>query len=131
LGLVTALKGFLREIQLNGMLSIEFSQKNVPVTIGDEISLCLYRIVQEAIRNVVKHSRATQAFIELIGEPDRVCLRIFDSGVGFNPERINGEKVGLGIVSMQERVRFLEGKINIQSQPDKGTQIDVEIPILS
>jgi PAS domain S-box-containing protein len=131
LGLVTALKGFLREIQLNGMLSIEFSQKNVPVTIGDEISLCLYRIVQEAIRNVVKHSRATKAFIELIGEPDRVCLRIFDSGVGFNPERINGEKVGLGIVSMQERVRFLEGKINIQSQPDKGTQIDVEIPILS
>jgi len=131
LGLVTALKGFLREIQLNGMLSIEFSQKNVPVTIGDEISLCLYRIVQEAIRNVVKHSRATKAFIELIGEPDRVCLRIFDSGVGFNPERINGEKVGLGIVSMQERVRFLEGKINIQSQSDKGTQIDVEIPILS
>jgi PAS domain S-box-containing protein len=129
LGLVTALKSFFREWERKGMISIEFSETNIPATLSLEISLCLYRIVQEAIRNVVKHSRATQANIELTGEPGRVCLRVCDSGVGFDPKMIQRKQECLGIVSMQERVRLVGGEITIHSQPSQGTRIDAHIPL--
>ncbi|MFB3062212.1 MAG: PAS domain-containing protein, partial [Candidatus Binatia bacterium] len=115
LGLVTALKSLCREIQDSGEMSIEFSEKNIPKNVSSEISLCLYRIVQEAIRNVVKHSGVTQASVELTGAPHRICLRVCDSGVGFNAEMVNEKKEGLGIVSMKERVRLVGGDITIQS----------------
>ena len=129
LGLVTALKSFCRDIQASGRMSIEFSEKNIPKNVSSEISLCLYRIVQEAIRNVVKHSGVPQASVELTGEPHRICLRVCDSGAGFNAEMVHEKKEGLGIVSMKERVRLVGGDITIQSQPSQGTRIDVQIPL--
>jgi len=129
LGLVTALKSFFREMECKGKVSIEFSATNIPKTLSPEISLCLYRIVQEAIWNVVKHSRVTQANIELTGEPQRVCLRICDSGVGFDPEMTQGKEGCLGIVSMQERIRLVGGEIIFHSQPSQGTRINAHIPL--
>jgi len=129
LGLVTALKSFFREMERKGKVSIEFSCTNVPVILSFEISLCLYRIVQEALRNVVKHSRVTQANVELTGEPQMVCLRICDSGVGFDPEMTQGKEGCLGIVSMQERIRLVGGEITIHSQPSQGTRINAHIPL--
>ena len=129
LGLVPALKSLCREVQDSGRMSIAFSEKNIPKNVSSEISLCLYRIVQEAIRNVVKHSGVPQASVELTGEPHRIRLRVCDSGVGFNAEMVHEKKEGLGIVSMKERVRLAGGDITIQSQPSQGTRIDVQIPL--
>jgi len=129
LGLITALKSFFRDMERKGRVSIEFSETNIPATLSFAISLCLYRIVQEAISNVVKHSRVTQANVELMGEPKTISLRICDSGVGFDPEMTQGKEACLGIVSMQERIWLVGGEIIIHSQPSQGTRINVHIPL--
>ena len=129
-GLISALKSFFRAMEQKGKISIEFSETNIPATLSLDTSLCLYRIIQEAIWNVVKHSKVNQAKVgELTGEPKSVSLCISDSGLGFDPERVMGKEGCLGIVSMQERIRYIGGDILVHSQPSQGTRIDVYIPL--
>jgi signal transduction histidine kinase len=92
--------------------------------------LCLYRIVQEALRNVIKHSGARQASVELQASRDALCLRIADDGRGFNPSMIPSGG-GLGLVSMRERLHLVRGHIVIDSPKSGGTRIDVRIPLSS
>ena len=87
-----------------------------PDTLPDDAALCLYRIVQEALGNVVKHSGAGHAQVELTRSEDAVYLRITDDGVGFDPRLVDGNG-GLGLVSMRERLRYVGGQITIDSQP--------------
>ena len=81
----------------------------MPSPIPDDTALCLYRIAQEALRNVIKHSGARHARVELSGSPDAVSLRIADDGSGFDPGSADG-KEGLGLVSMRERLRLVGGE---------------------
>ncbi len=91
-------------------------------------AICIYRIVQEGLRNVAKHSDATQLQISLTGKDDSIHLTIKDQGAGFDPKEMK-KKLGLGLVSMQERVRLIQGDISIESQPGKGTVINVHAPL--
>ena len=128
LGLVAAVRGLCKELtQVHG-LAIEFVAQPMPSPIPDDTALCLYRIAQEALSNVIKHSGARHARVELSGNEAGVSLRIVDDGAGFDsgtPET----KEGLGLVSMRERLRLVGGAIAIDSRPSAGTRIDVHVPL--
>jgi len=96
-------------------------------SVPSEIAICLYRIAQEALRNVVKHSGSSVAWVRISKGHQEIQLSIEDRGVGFKLH--NTPTAGLGLVSMQERVQIVQGKINIQSAPDEGTFIRVFVPV--
>jgi signal transduction histidine kinase len=87
----------------------------------------MYRIVQEALRNIVKHSHAQRASVRLEQQGAQLTLNIADSGVGFTPGPL--ERSGLGLVSIRERVNLLGGQMVIRSAPGRGTRLGVRVPI--
>lgn len=128
LGLVTSMGGFCREFSAQHDLRVNFVHHDIPKRVPEDVSLCLFRIVQEALRNVVKHSGAREARVTLTGYDDRIDLCIADSGIGFNPKSSEG-KATLGLVSMRERARLVGGQLSIESEPSTGTRIRVQIPV--
>jgi PAS domain S-box-containing protein len=128
LGLVAAIRGLCQELTQGHGLPIAFTHHQVPAALPDEVALCLYRVVQEALGNVIKHSGARQAGVELTGRADAIGLQIVDDGTGFEPGLADGQG-GLGLVSMRERLRLVSGAITIDSRPAAGTRIDVRVPL--
>jgi signal transduction histidine kinase len=128
LGLVAALRGLCHEISTHQQLRVEFSPCNVPESLSKDVELCLFRIVQEALSNVIRHSGAQEARVEVTGRTDAIQLRIADEGAGFDIEAVK-KRGGLGLISMQERLRLVGGEISIKSEPSRGTQIDIQIPL--
>ncbi len=128
LGLVTSLGSLCRELADKHGLRIDFSHRSVPRSIPGDVALCLYRVAQEGLQNVVKHSAATQTRVRLDGRAEAIRLRISDTGVGFNVESPKQDQ-GLGLVSMRERVRLVNGEFAIESAPARGTRIDVRVPL--
>jgi signal transduction histidine kinase len=93
----------------------------------DDVETVLYRIVQEALTNVVKHARAEHVSIVLRRKDRAVTALIEDDGRGFSPDGLGGE--GLGLVGMRERVALVEGTLNVESSPGSGTTLVVEVPV--
>ena len=127
LGLISALRSLSGEFSRSEGVRVWFSVDKEIGPVPSEISICLYRIAQEALRNVVKHSGSSVAWVRITVSHDEIQLSIEDRGVGFKLH--NTATAGLGLVSMQERVQIVQGKINIQSAPDEGTFIRVFVPI--
>jgi PAS domain S-box-containing protein len=127
LGLVAAISGLCQEMWTQQSLRVRFTHLAVPPAIPSDVALCLYRIVQEALQNVIKHSGRLEAEVHLEGLPVGLQLRIADPGGGFSPDRRDG--VGLGLFSMRERVHSLGGDIVVQAAPGRGTRIGVRIPL--
>jgi PAS domain S-box-containing protein len=128
LGLEAAVRGLCGELSQAHGLGVEFAAEQVPSPVPAGTALCLYRIAQEALRNVIKHSGARHARVELRGGPDAVCLSVVDDGCGFDPDSPAG-KGGLGLVSMRERLRLVGGAIAIDSRPAGGVRIEVRAPL--
>jgi signal transduction histidine kinase len=127
LGLISALRSLCAEFSRHEGIHVWFSVEQKLVMIPPDIAICLYRIAQEALRNVAKHSGATEAWVKIAGNHDDIQLSIVDKGVGFSLKRAS--RVGLGLVSIQERVQIVQGKISINSAPGEGTGICVYVPI--
>lgn len=127
LGLVAAVRGLCKELSQSQSLAIEFIQGTMPDHVSDDVALCLYRIAQEALGNVTKHSGAQHARVELSGSAEAICLRITDDGVGFDSRSVNG-RGGLGLVSIRERLNLVGGVVTIDSGSSAGTRIDVRVP---
>ena len=128
-GLVPAITGFCREFSNQQGLPVVFLHRDVPgQKIPKDVALCLFRIVQEALRNVAKHTDSSEAKVEVYGHGDGIDLCVSDSGAGFNPERVYA-KGGLGLISMRERVRSIGGQLTVESQPPDGTRIRVCVPL--
>jgi signal transduction histidine kinase len=108
-------------------LPIAFSEARLPEVIDPSVSLCVYRIAQEALHNVAKHSRAREASVRLEREGEEILLVIADSGVGFDPLAVN--RAGIGLSSMRERVGVLDGQLVIQAAPGGGTEVRVRVPM--
>lgn len=122
LGLVAAIKDFCREFADHQGIQIDFAHQSVPGAIPRDVALCLFRIAQEGLRNVKRHSGADRAEVRLEGFGENLHLSISDRGRGFDP---NGPgSGGIGIRSMEERLRLLGGNLEIQSRPMEGTRID-------
>jgi two-component system sensor histidine kinase UhpB len=127
-GLEIAIKGLCRDFQTQHGLQIQYSSRDVPKQLERAVSICAFRIAQEALRNVVKHSGATAAVVELASERNRLVLCVSDSGSGFDVGTVDG-RAGLGLISMRERLRLIRGHLSIQSMPRAGTRIRVEVPL--
>jgi len=127
LGLVTAIRSVCSDTLRQHGITVEFRDEAVPLTIDGGVSLCAYRIVQEALRNVVKHSGAARARVELTGLGTALELVVADEGRGFVLD--SAGLSGLGLVSMRERVKLLDGEIGIRSEPGMGTRLDARIPL--
>jgi PAS domain S-box-containing protein len=128
LGLAAALRNECIAFSEKYGIPAEFVCTHIPPDLADTVSLCLYRVTQESLRNVGKHAGATGVRVILTGSPDEVSLIVEDLGDGFDLETIKGRR-GLGLVSMEERVRLVKGKLSIQSQPGKGTCVEVKVPL--
>ena len=129
-GLLAAAKSLCEEIGQQHRIQIEFVHRELPEEISPDVELCFFRIVQESLNNIVKHSGAKQAHVEFVGTASHIRLRIVDSGVGFDPSA-KMARAGLGLASMRERLRLLGGTIALRSRPKEGTEIVVEVPLLS
>jgi len=126
-GLAVAMKSFCRELGERHKMKIDFQSHDLPSFVPPEISLCLFRILQEALHNSATHSGARHVEVRLRGTPGQIELAVRDYGLGFD----NGaakEGRGLGLISMQERVKLVKGKLSIESQPSSGTTIRARVP---
>jgi len=128
LGLVSALRGFCREIGAAHEIKIDFHDENVPPTLANDVSLCLYRVAQESLQNVVKHSGASNVTVDLGTSDGNLRLSIADNGAGFDTGQ-EDNRDGIGLISMKERLRVVDGRVKIDSTVGSGTKVVVTIPI--
>ena len=126
-GLVAALKQHCAEAQDHHRVTVTFKAPDTLDAVDPDTALCLYRIAQEALSNVIKHSRAGTAVVELKRSAGEVTLDITDDGIGFLVS--DGGATGLGLRSMEERVRLSRGNIRMESRPGHGTSLQVRIPL--
>ena len=127
LGLKAALGGFCRELAAAHGLYIDFEADDMPRDMPQDIALCLYRVTQESLQNVIKHSRAARASVSIRSENGGVRLSVYDSGNGFDLSATKA-KEGIGLSSIEERVRAVKGTFRISSNIGSGTEIEVLIP---
>jgi PAS domain S-box-containing protein len=128
LGLVAGVRGLCKELGQHHGLDLEFTHRDIRQAIPEATALCLYRITQEALQNVVKHGCTDRARVELTGAPGELRLQIRDEGVGFDPAAVPADG-GLGLVSMRERLSLVGGQMVIDARPGSGTRIDARVPL--
>jgi PAS domain S-box-containing protein len=128
LGIVTTMRGFCREFGQQQKVEVDFKTHDLADDVPPDISLCLFRVLQEALHNSAKHSRARHFEVRLWGTSDEVRLTVTDSGVGFDREAARQGR-GLGLISMEERLKLLNGTLAIETQPEKGTAVHVSVPL--
>ncbi len=128
-GLVAALGAYCTEVQAQQGVEITFTSEGNFESADRALALCVYRVAQEALRNVVSHAHARHADIRLLGTGDGTELTISDDGKGFDVLRTRERREGLGLISINERVRLLGGTVSIATEPNKGTRLLVQIPV--
>jgi PAS domain S-box-containing protein len=128
LGLAAAIKGFCNEFAKQHEVDIEFIDENVPNRLSNDISLCLFRVAQEALHNAVKYSGVGEFSVEVRGTGDEIRLVVRDAGAGFDAQEAKKNR-GLGLQSMQERVHLVHGTFTVESNPGKGTRIVAAVPL--
>jgi PAS domain S-box-containing protein len=128
LGIVAAMKGFCQEFGKAQKAEIDFRNHDLPSPVPPDVSLCLFRVLQEALHNAAKHSGAPRFAVQLWGTPGEIHLTVRDAGVGFDLETAMKGR-GLGLVSMQERIRLVNGTIAIASKLMNGTEVSVRVPV--
>ena len=127
LGTAAAMKSFCADFSRQHNLEIEFTSNNVPLPLSREISIGLYRVLQEALHNALKHSNMRHFAAQLRGENGSVELLVRDFGIGFDPGTATRGR-GLGLISMRERINLLNGTLSIESRPMRGTTIRAVVP---
>ncbi len=125
LGLMPALDWQAREVSRRSGVKIKVIAEDVSDSLPDEMRTCIYRVVQEALQNVFRHSGAKSAVVTVRQDDSSLFLSVEDDGSGFDPEKIRG----LGMLGMEERVRQLGGQFEVHSAPGKGTVLKVKLPI--
>ena len=126
IGLVSALKALQRDMSARSGISISLVQDTLP-SLSPEITLCLFRVAQEALQNAAKHSRAREIAVQLRNTAHGVTLTVADDGVGFDVE--SAWKKGLGLISMAERLESIGGKLSVHSAPGEGTRLETTVPL--
>jgi|GEM_PF-454201 len=125
-GLASALRSYCRELREISGIHIEQDIGEVPPGLPPDVSLCLYRVAQEALGNVVRHAYAGRVRLRLADRDTGMELTVTDDGVGFDPGRV---RRGLGLVSMEERVRMLGGEFQVRSLPRRDTTLRAWVPL--
>jgi PAS domain S-box-containing protein len=128
LGVVPAMRGFCSEISDRQKVEVDFTHENVPKTVPPDVALCLFRVLQEALRNAVRHSSARRFSVNLLGTPKVLGLTVRDDGRGFDPQAALQDG-GLGLTSMRERLKLVAGELSVESRPASGTTIVARVPL--
>lgn len=130
LGLAAAIESHARSVAEAAALELAISTENITGVLSPDAELAIYRIMQEALSNVIRHSGASQVSIDLELTDRAVVLRIEDDGRGFDPaDAENGDR-GLGLFGMRERASFIGGRLGIVSRTGRGTRVELNVPIL-
>ena len=127
-GLATAIRSLCTELTESGKLKVDFHQTGFPAVLDRDVTLCVYRIAQEGLRNCAKHSGAASARVVLTRTRNAVRLVVSDNGCGFNTKTALMDK-GLGFISMKERLHILGGEMNVYSRPLRGTRVEISVPL--
>src|SRR6267154_922750 len=130
LGIVGAIKIFCKELGERQRLEIDFQSHDLPAALPTDLSLSLFRVLQEALRNATKHSGVKSFEVRLWGTSDAIHLSIGDLGAGFDVDAVK-KSAGLGLTSMQERLRLVSGELSLNSQLRLGTTIHARVPFTS
>ncbi len=125
IGLVAALQALRHELSQSG-ITITFTHDSVPAALSPDLTLCLFRVVQEALHNAIKYSQAKEVSVHLAGGPQGLTLSVVDDGVGFDVDAVWGK--GLGLVSMKERLEAIGGSLEIRSHPGASTTVLAMVP---
>jgi two-component system, chemotaxis family, CheB/CheR fusion protein len=128
LGLAVALRSFSGEFSRREQMLVTFTCRRLPETVPQAVASCLYRVAQEAFRNIGKHAGKSPVKLSLVCKGQQLQMTVRDNGAGFDPASARGNG-GLGIVSMHERVRLVHGSFTIQSSPGNGTLLTVKVPL--
>jgi signal transduction histidine kinase len=128
LGLVPGVSALCKEFSVQQGVEVDFLSDNIPRSVHPDVGLCVFRIVQEGLRNLKKHSGATKAQVRLRMAAGKLFVSVCDQGIGFDMRELE-RKEGLGVRSMKERVYLLGGRFEIRSEPGKGTRIEAWVAL--
>ncbi len=128
LGLTVALESYLGDYRRQESIEVELSASGLADPVPTDTASCLYRVAQEALRNVARHAQASRVSVNLDGVDRGIRMVIADDGIGFEVSRRDQVESGLGIVGMQERVRLVKGRFRLDSKPGAGTRVDIWVP---
>jgi signal transduction histidine kinase len=125
---VTAMRGFCKELSERQKVEIESAHDDIPSRMPQQISICLFRVLQEALQNAVKHSGARRFDVELRYSSHAIDLTVRDLGSGFDVQQAMSSR-GLGLISMEERLKLVDGQFSIDPRPQLGTKIRAHVPL--
>lgn len=128
LGLAKAVREFIDKIASTGKLKIELQTIGLDQRLNQNTENILFRVLQEIVNNIIKHAKATEVSIQLIRHDNEMVLMVEDNGVGFNVEKINMFD-GIGLKNIQSRVEYLNGTVDFDSKPGKGTTVNIQVPV--
>jgi two-component system CheB/CheR fusion protein len=126
LGLTAALRSLVEDFREREHMIVTFTSRDLPDPLNSQITAGLYRITQEALRNIAKHAGRTHVKVIVKGDASGIRLQVLDYGEGFD---VHAHPSGLGLISMEERARMLDAKFTVESQPGEGTRITVDVPM--
>ena len=127
-GLASAAGSFCKELSEQAKVEIQFNHSEIPRTLSKEVSLCLFRVLQEALQNAVKHSGVRKFTVDLLSTAESIELAVADTGTGFE-EQDAFTRHGLGLISMRERMQLVHGELSVKSKPGAGTTIRARAPL--
>jgi len=130
LGLAAAIRSFCKEFGEQQKVDVHFESQDLPIPIPPDTSLCLFRVLQEALHNAAKHSGVRHFDVQLWETEGQVRLAVSDRGTGFNAEEAKQSR-GLGLISMEERLKLLKGTLSVESHPKGGTTVRALVPLSS
>ena len=130
LGLAVAAKALCKEFEKQHKISMAFEAGDIPESLGNHISLTIFRILQESLHNVSKHSKATKVSVRLSASSRHIELVVQDNGLGFNVKQAQDSE-GFGLASMRERIELVKGTLSIASGPHSGTEIRACAPLIT
>jgi len=133
LGLGAAIDWQLRSLARRHNVAVELVQEGLTERLDGETEVAAFRIVQEALTNVARHAHAARCTVRVVHEGDRLLIEVSDDGEGFDPDAVDrrGERRGLGLIGLRERVSERQGSLSIESAPGQGTRLVVELPVRS
>lgn len=129
LGLEAAIRDHVDDFGRRTGLKIQYLQRDVPQSISMDLATCLYRVTQESLQNILKHAEASEVLVRLLGTATGVGICVRDDGKGFIQEPGGSTARGLGLISMEERVRLFQGTFRIRSSPGQGTEVHAWVPL--
>ena len=128
LGLVSALEWQLKEFEKRYSIETELKKSVERLEIADDKKIALFRIFQESLTNVARHSKATKVTAVLSRTNDTFEMRVIDNGIGIDEEKLNSIK-SIGLIGIKERIVLLNGEVFIKTAPQKGTELHIKVPV--